>query len=215
MTSCIYFFAGANSLNFLFYFYFFKYRDRLATHGQHSTHLSHNAHNLHITTSDGDGNSGGASVFNVTSAGQCTGVEAAILDQRKLFPSSSSSSSTSAATAALLSPSTMDYVVKVFWLLSMAVTAGRLTARWFFPSSPLSSAAKVKQEEDKETKLKWTKKRCCCWFSYYQLFPLSCTPPMRLWFVYFCCLFFLFFLYLQNKKLRILKMCEKMREEIF
>ncbi|XP_046631186.1 uncharacterized protein LOC124311002 [Daphnia pulicaria] len=100
-------------------------RDRLATHGQHSTHLAHNAHNLHITTADGEGNSAGASVFNVTSAGQCTGVEAAILDQRKLFPSSSSSSSSTSATAALLSPSTMDYV----WLLSMVVASGRLVGR--------------------------------------------------------------------------------------
>lgn len=68
----------------------FSNRDRLATHGQHSTHLSHNYNNLHITAMESDVNS--VSVFNVTSAGQCTGVEAAILDQRKLVPSGASSS---------------------------------------------------------------------------------------------------------------------------
>ncbi|KAI9551902.1 hypothetical protein GHT06_022237 [Daphnia sinensis] len=96
-------------------------KDRLATHGKQSTHLSHNAHNLHITTVDGEGSSAGASVFNVTSAGQCTGVEAAILDQRKLFPSSSSSSSTSAAAA----PAKMDGL----HLLLMVVTVARLVGR--------------------------------------------------------------------------------------
>ena len=49
----------------------------------HSTHLSHNAHNLRPAPPDSDA----ATIFNVTSAGQCSGYEAAIQDSRKLFPS--------------------------------------------------------------------------------------------------------------------------------
>jgi len=67
-------------------------RDRLATHGLHSTHLSHNAHNLRPTPE----NSNTVAIFNVTSAGQCSGYEAAIQDSRKLYPSLSSGSLSSA-----------------------------------------------------------------------------------------------------------------------
>ena len=67
--------------------YLYDFRERFSTHGMHSTHLSHNTQNLRSISDNS------VSVLNVTSAGQCTGVEAAILDPRKLSPSHSSASS--------------------------------------------------------------------------------------------------------------------------
>ena len=88
----LYIFKSFPYIQFVFICFLIN-RDRLATHGQHSTHLSHNAHNLHINpATDFDST---VVVLNVTSSGQCTGVEAAILDQRKLFRSSSSANSAS------------------------------------------------------------------------------------------------------------------------
>lgn len=149
-------------------------RDRLATHGKQSTHLSHNAHNLHITSVDGDGSSAGASVFNVTSAGQCTGVEAAILDQRKLFPSSSLSSSTSAATTTLMSSAKMDYL----HLLLMVVTVARLVGRW------------LPQVQRKSS--------CCCFIlfcfcvSFFFPHPPQCDCDL--------CIFYFYFLISETRK---------------
>ena len=81
----------------LIWFIFGQFRYRTATHGKQSTHLAHNVHNLHINSDVSSASSvlsaaSTVAVFNTTSGGQCTGVEAAILDSRRLYPSSSSAS---------------------------------------------------------------------------------------------------------------------------
>jgi len=96
---------------------------RTATHGKQSTHLAHNVHNLHINSDKSSASSASSAssssastvaIFNTTSGGQCTGVEAAILDSRRLYPSSSSASSTSSSSI----------------LLALCYAVFHLVARW-------------------------------------------------------------------------------------
>ena len=94
-----------------------KYRDRLATHGLHSTHLSHNAHNLRPTPE----NSNTVAIFNVTSAGQCSGYEAAIQDSRKLYPSLSSGSLSSVHRLQL----------SIWWWATVLPVLAVLRWRWY------------------------------------------------------------------------------------
>ena len=105
--------------------FYLKFSYRTATHGKQSTHLAHNVHNLHINSDVSSASSmlssaSTVAVFNTTSGGQCTGVEAAILDSRRLYPSDSSASQAS-------SP-----VLLIALALCSVVLVTTARQRWFY-----------------------------------------------------------------------------------